>query len=164
MEKRKWRHDSLAKFFWRCHVSFLKFSYWSKYHINIMTIFVYNNFFIRIMIIFVYKGLTRNPEIGSTSSEFYQISWDWGQLGIPNLVRMLLIKCYWMQQNAKITAFTDSELLRENQQRGRITSITQIRVKRFSSGPQIIRLLLEYENMPSKKSHLGGGCQGKSSK
>ena len=69
-----------------------------------------------------------------------------------------------MQQNAKITAFTDSELLRENQQRGRITSITQIRVKRFSSGPQIIRLLLEYENMPRKKSHLGGGCQGKSSK
>ena len=40
-----------------------------------------------------------------------------------------------MQQNAKITAFTDSELLRENQQRDRITSITQIMVKRFSSGP-----------------------------
>ena len=69
-----------------------------------------------------------------------------------------------MLQNAKITALTDSELLRENQQRGRITPITQIRVNRFSSGPQITRLLLEYENMPSKKSRLGGGCQGKSSK
>ena len=40
-----------------------------------------------------------------------------------------------MKQNTKLTAFTDSELLSENQQRGRINSITQIMVKRFSSGP-----------------------------
>ena len=26
------------------------------------------------------------------------------------------MKCYWMLQNAKVTAFTVSELLRENQQ------------------------------------------------
>ena len=46
-------------FFWRCRVSLVKFSFWSKFHVNIMTGF-------GVMTIFVYKGLTRNPEIGNT--------------------------------------------------------------------------------------------------
>ena len=37
------------------------------------------------------------------------------------------IKCYWMLQNARVTAFTVSELLREKQQGGGLTST--IRVK-----------------------------------
>ena len=37
------------------------------------------------------------------------------ELEIPHLARMPLIKKYWMLQNAKVTAFTVSELLRENQ-------------------------------------------------
>ena len=48
--------------------------------------------------------------------EFCPISRDWDELGIPNFPRMLLIKCYWMLQNARVTAFTVSELLRENPQ------------------------------------------------
>ena len=48
--------------------------------------------------------------------EFCPISEDWDQLEIPNLTRTSLIKCYWMLQNARVTAFTVSELLRENQQ------------------------------------------------
>ena len=44
-------------------------------------------------------------------SDFYRISGDWGKLGNPNLVGMSLIKCYWMLQNSKVTAFS-----RENQQ------------------------------------------------
>ena len=59
------------------------------------------------------------PEIWKSEippSEFYQISGEWGELGIPNLAQMFLIKCYWMMQNASVTAFTVSELLRENQQ------------------------------------------------
>ena len=59
------------------------------------------------------------PEIwrsGIPPSEFWPISGDWGELGIPNLARLFLIKCYWMLQNARVTAFTVSELLRENQQ------------------------------------------------
>ena len=47
-------------------------------------------------------------------SEFCPISGDWGKLGIPNLSPMSLMKCYWMLQNARFTAFTVSELLREN--------------------------------------------------
>ena len=46
--------------FWRCFVSLVKFSYWSKIHVNIITVS-------GIMTIFFYKGLTRNPEIGNTS-------------------------------------------------------------------------------------------------
>ena len=38
------------------------------------------------------------------------------ELGIPNLARMSQIKCYRMLQNARVTAFTLSQLLRENQQ------------------------------------------------
>ena len=58
-------------------------------------------------------------------SEFYPISGDRGKLKIPNLARMSLTKCYWMLQNCRVTAFTVSELLRENQQGGdKITSPT----------------------------------------
>ena len=53
------RHDVIVKFFWRCFVSLVKFSYWSKFHVNIIT-------GSGIMTIFFYKGLTRNPEIGNT--------------------------------------------------------------------------------------------------
>ena len=35
---------------------------------------------------------------------------------IPTLARISLIKCYRMLQNARVTAFTVSELLMENQQ------------------------------------------------
>ena len=79
------------------------------------------------MTISCYKGLTRNPEIGNTPSEFYPISRHWGELGIPDLAQTSLIKCYWMLRNARVTALTVSELLVENQQGGKITP-TQIRV------------------------------------
>ena len=61
------------------------------------------------------------PEIWKSEippSEFCPISGDWGKLEIPNLARMFLMKCYWMLKNARVTAFTVSELLRENQQAG----------------------------------------------
>ena len=58
------------------------------------------------------------PEIRKSEippSEFCPISGDWGELGIPNLARMSLIKCYWMLQNSRVTAFSVFELLGENQ-------------------------------------------------
>ena len=66
------------------------------------------------MTIYFCKGLTRNPEIGY----FCQISEDWGELGIQNVARMSLIKCYQMSQNTRVTFFTVFELLRDNQQGG----------------------------------------------
>ena len=53
------RHDVNVKFFWRCFVSLVKFSYCSKFHVNIIT-------GSGIMTIFFYKGLTRNLEIRNT--------------------------------------------------------------------------------------------------
>ena len=84
-------------------------SYWSKFNINIITGPV-------IMTIYFYKGLTRNQEIRNDPSVFFLISGDWGELGIPNFARIPLIKSYQLLQNAKVTAFTVSELLRKNQQ------------------------------------------------
>ena len=66
-------------------VSLLKFSFWSKFHVINIT-------GSEIMTIFFHKGLTRSLAIGNT--EFCQISGDWGNLGIPNLAVMSLIKCY----------------------------------------------------------------------
>ena len=79
------RHDVNVKFFWRCFVSLVKFSYWSKFHVNIIT-------GSGIMTIFFYKGLTRNWKSEIPPSEFFPISGDWGQLWIPNLAQMSLIE------------------------------------------------------------------------
>ena len=79
------------------------------------------------------------PEIQKSDiplCEFSPISGDWGELGIPNLTRMSVINCYWIIQNARVTVFTFSELLRENQQGGwrkgwgRRQTNTEIRVKK----------------------------------
>ena len=67
------------------------------------------------------------------------------KLGTPNLARMFLMKCYCMLQNAKVTDFTISESLRENQQGegGRVKlPPTQIRAKSQSKG--FDTLLLTY--------------------
>ena len=52
------------------------------------------------------------------------------------------MKCYWMLQNSRVTVFTVCELLRENQQGGKITPLagTQIRVKK----PFRLPLLYKY--------------------
>ena len=62
------------------------------------------------------RDLTRNPESGKPPSEFCLISKNWGKSGTTNLARMFLIKYYWMPQNTRVSVFTVSELLRENQQ------------------------------------------------
>ena len=59
-----------------------------------------------------------------------QISGDWDKIGIINLARMYLMKIYWMLQNDRVTAFTLSQLLKENQQGVKLPhSPFQIRVK-----------------------------------
>ena len=59
------------------------------------------------------------PEIRKSEippSEFCQISRDWGEQRLPNLAWTLLIKFYWILQNARVTAFSISELLMQNLQ------------------------------------------------
>ena len=61
------------------------------------------------------------PEIGKSEispSKFDPIYGDWGELEIPNLAQLSPMKCYWILQDARVTAFTVSELLRENHQEG----------------------------------------------
>ena len=49
-----------------------------------------------------YKGLIRNSEIGNTPVWILPNIWRLRQVGIPNLARMSLIKCYCMLQNARV--------------------------------------------------------------
>ena len=101
-------HDVKFNFFWRCFVSVVKFSYWSKFYVNIIT----------------GSGIISFIRIDQKSeippSEFCPISGDWGELWIPNLARMSLIECYWMLQDCRVTAITVFELLRENWGGGKI--------------------------------------------
>ena len=72
-----------------------------------------------VMTISFYKGRTRNLEIGNTTVWVLpSILRLGGKLEIPNLALTCQTKCYWMLQNAAITAFNVSALLRENQQGG----------------------------------------------
>ena len=99
-----WRHHQI---FLTLFIFLIKFSYWTKIHVNIIT-------GSGVMIIFLRDW----PEIRKSEippSEFFSISGDQGKLGIPNLAQGPLIKFYWMLQNARVIAFTVSELLRENQ-------------------------------------------------
>ena len=81
-----------------------------------------------VMTIFVCKGLTRNPKTGNTP--IWVLPNTWGELEIPNLARMFVIKRYWMLQITSVANFTVSEVLRENQQGDKLPPLpTQIRVK-----------------------------------
>ena len=82
------RHDINIKFFWRCFVSLVNFSYWSKFYVIIIT-------GSGIMTIFFYKRLTRNPEIGNTPVWVLPNIWRLGwvmdsQFGMVVSNRMLL--------------------------------------------------------------------------
>ena len=102
-----------------CKKPAFKFSYWS---ISPLGLELWEFSFIRDW-----------PEIRKSEippSKFWPISGDWGKLGIPNLARISLIKCYWMVQNARVTAFTVFELLR--------VIISQIRVKAWNRNISLI--------------------------
>ena len=91
------------KFFFFFFFFFVKFSYWSHFHVNIITSF------------WVIRDWPEIRKLEIHPFEFCSISGDWSKLGIPNLAEMSVIKCYSKLQNAKVTAFTVFELLRENQ-------------------------------------------------
>ena len=114
LEKWKWRQNFLI---WRNHPIFFNvvlflLSSWvtgpSFMPIPLLVLELWQFIFIRDW-----------PEIQRSEiqlSRFCPISGDCGELGIPNLSQTSLIKRYWMLKNARVTAFTVSESLRENQQ------------------------------------------------
>ena len=65
------RHDFIAKFFWRCFVSLVKFSYRSKFYVNTIA-------GSGVMTTFFYKVLTINPEIGNTLVWVLHNTWGLG--------------------------------------------------------------------------------------
>ena len=103
-------HES-SSFFWRWFVSLAKFRNWSKFmSISPLVLELWQFSFVRDW-----------PEIRKLEippGEFRPISGDYSKLGMPSLAQMSLIKCYYMLQNTRVTAFTVSELLGENQQGG----------------------------------------------
>ena len=143
-EKWQWRHNFpkwhhcqsfLTGFCFSCQVLLLV-QVSCTYHLWFCS---YDNFFIRDW-----------PEIRKSVIPpygFCPISGDWDQLGIANLARMSLLKCYWMLQNARVTAFTLSELLRKNQQRLKLP---------LASAPNQIRVnnVIKFRNCSKKWTPL----------
>ena len=92
-----WWHDVIIKFSWVYFVSLVKFSYWFKFYVNIITGSGVQFSFIRDW-----------PEIRKLKippSKFCPIPGDQGKLGIVNLAQKSQTKCYYMLQNARLTAF-----------------------------------------------------------
>ena len=103
------RHGVNVRFFWRCFVSLVNFSYWTfqfSYWINIIT-------GSRFMATFFYKGLTKNLKIGNNPV--------WVLPNIWRLERVINTKFGTNVSNrillsaAKFQGYTFTELLRENQ-------------------------------------------------
>ena len=118
------RHDFKVKIFWRRIVYLVSLVTGSNFmSVSSLVLELWQLSFVRDW-----------PEIRKSeipSPEICPISEDWGELWIPNLAWMSLIKCYWMLQNSSVTPFTVFELLRENQLGGvklPPTSPSQIRV------------------------------------
>ena len=96
----------MINFFLMLFFSLAKLSYWSKCPVNIIT-------GSEVMTISIYKGLTRNLEIGNTPVWFLPNIWRLGWVRNTKFGTSL-IRCYWILKNGRLTAFTVSELLREN--------------------------------------------------
>ena len=125
LEKWQWRHNFPTwrhSHFWRSFVSLVKCSYLSKFHFNIIT----GSGF---MTIFSFLQWAQNPEIRNTPVWFLPNIWRLRRVRVSDLARMSLKKSYWTLQNARVTVFTISELLRENQQGVKLPIPTQIKVK-----------------------------------
>ena len=86
-----WKNDSdirrHCQVFWRCHVSLVIFSYWSKFYVNIVS-------GSGVLTTFVCKRLTRDPKIGNT--------FVWVFLNIRRLGRVRDTKCDINVSNKKL--------------------------------------------------------------
>ena len=121
LEKRQWRHNFptwhhrqvlFGVVFWRFFLFFLSCLVTGPSFMSISSL---------VLELWQFSFIRDWPEIRKsdiTPSEFCPISGDRGELGMPNLARMSLMKYYRILQNARVTAFIASELSRENQQGG----------------------------------------------
>ena len=104
-------HGVIVKLFWRCFVFLVK----------LVTSPSFMSMSSLVLELWHIPFIKDWPEIRKSEippSEFCPVPGDWGEEEIPNLAQTCLIRCCWILQNARVTAFTVSELFRENQQNG----------------------------------------------
>ena len=97
-------HDVTVKFFWCCFVSLVMFSCRKSMSVSSLVLELWQ-----------FSSIRDWPEIRKSEippSEICPIFGDWEKLGLPNLAQMFLMKCYWMLQNSRVTAFVVSEFLK----------------------------------------------------
>ena len=104
-----YQHEVFVKIFWRC--CFLLSSLVTGQSFMLVSLLV-----LELWQFSLIKDWSEIQQSEIHPSEFCPISGDWGNLGIPGLIEMLLMNCYWMLQNTRVTAFMVFELSRETQQ------------------------------------------------
>ena len=112
LEKQQWRHNVLI-FHRQFFLAFLLS--------NLITGSSFKSTELLVLELWQFWFIRDWPKIRKSEippSESCSIFGNWGDLRVPNLARMSLIKSYLMLQNAKYKAFNISKLLRKNQQGG----------------------------------------------
>ena len=99
-------HDVIVKFFWRCFIFLVKFSYWSKFFVNIITDS-------GVTTICFYKGLTRNPEIRNTPVWVFPNILILGRVRNTKFGTNVSNKMLLIDAECQVITFTIYELLRE---------------------------------------------------
>ena len=111
------------------------------------------------MIIFFYKGLkSRNPEIRNTSVLVLPNTWRLGRVRDIKLDADVSNEKLLNAANVRVTAFTTSELLKENQQGLKLPRSTQIRVNGILKTWLVVVFNVAVqirENMNQKHSEYG---------
>ena len=80
------RHEVMVKCFWRCFISRVKFSYWSKFHVNSIT-------GSGVITISFYKGLTRNPEVLPNIWRLVRVKSSRFSMNVTNKMLLNVAKC-----------------------------------------------------------------------
>ena len=71
---------------------FLLSSFWSKFHLELLLVLSFDSFCLKRLCLEIQKLKIPSPE-------FYPISWDLGELRIPNVARMSLMKRQLIQKS-----------------------------------------------------------------
>ena len=102
-------YDVILNFFWHYFVSLVNLVM-SKFQVSINDTIITGS---GVMIIYFYKGLTRNLEIPVWALPKF---WKLGRVRDTKIARHAFNGMLLYAAKARVTAFTVSELLRENQQ------------------------------------------------
>ena len=131
-------------FFWRCFVSLVKFSNWSKFHVNIKLGSGSGFVLVLDLSVFFYKGLTRNLEIGNNPvwvlSHIWRLGWVRDAKFGTNVSNKFLLNAAKCQGNR----FYRFSVIKGKSTGGRVTLPPQTQINKVMNDKNWMRKYLFY--------------------